>query len=876
MENTTYWIKIAEIVSIVLKAPLDDHDQLLDEHCGDQVNLRWDVERALSAHKEEGMTGLEHMMDQVGEDARQAANTPEPSKEGAQIGHFFIQKLLGKGAQGVVYEAWDSKLRRTVALKFIAGTKKEAPIRSSMLEQEAKNAADVKSPFICQVYSLHEDDENGPYFAMELVDGKPLNQIMRERTVEIEEAIEIFKQLCEALRVIHNKGYVHRDIKPSNVMWDEVHWKLKLMDFGIARLQRNLRGGEIAGTLPYMSPEQIRGDITNKKSDIWALGILMYELFSGVHPFRGQGTPSLEDLRGSIISDLPAPALAVPNSFSPVLKSLVARCLEKKPEKRFGSVLTIQQILKDRDNAPARRRSFAVLAGSLAVIVLVIVAFRFSDSVNLPNPFKPTTIGILVEDPLIPLSSRELAAQQYTTNAIEFTLNDLFSETSSKWHIVPYISSRGVSLEGARTELKLDYAYLVRTRLEQSQILVTINYFDVQNNRSLKQFNFRFEENESTESMLIRSISQTLDIDLTERDIFRLIYGKYDNSNAYGLFSSAMDRLENNYSLTDLRDAVTLLEQAIDQDSLLTPAYTNLARAYQYISYMTRDPEDFRKSVNAIQNLLDREAITSVESERISIRAYHKSAQGDFDGALADLSLAIALSPENTQLRVEQARVFEAMSNASEAERILREAIELDPEDWFIQDALGLFLYRQGRYDESEIVFQDLLVQAPRNIRVIKNLAAVYQLRGMYASAIPFLENANSIEADHSVLSNLAVAYWQTAQKERAVEYFLEALEVDSSDYRVWNNLASVYDELKDPKAAPIYIKALDMAEAFQQVSPFDDGLLHNLPWLYKDTNQPGKACQAIAIARDKDLWSRIPAYGSSLDSLHAIIPCSL
>jgi predicted Ser/Thr protein kinase len=254
---------------------------------------------------------------------------------GRTLSHYRIQAKLGEGGMGVVYKAEDLKLERTVALKFLAPhlVSDEAPRKR--FEREAKAVAALDHPNICTVFEIDEA-EGTVFIAMAFVDGPTVKEKIAQRPLKLEEALEIAEQTAEGLRAAHEKGIVHRDIKPANVMINRQK-HVKIMDFGLARLTDATvtQTAAVTGTPAYMSPEQTQGQLTDHRTDIWSLGVMLYQMITGQLPFTGE---RVEAVFHAIQSKEPEPVTAVRAGVPMQLELIIGKCLAKNPAERYQHI----------------------------------------------------------------------------------------------------------------------------------------------------------------------------------------------------------------------------------------------------------------------------------------------------------------------------------------------------------------------------------------------------------------------------------------------------------------------------------------------------------------------------------------------------------
>ena len=255
---------------------------------------------------------------------------------GQTISHYRITDKLGEGGMGIVYKAEDTNLDRTVALKFLAAHLLESEEHKQRFLREAKATASLDHPNICMVYEVGE--AGGQVFlAMGYVDGQEVRAKIKERPLKLEEALDIATQAAEGLRAAHHKGIVHRDIKSSNLMLSSTG-QVKIMDFGLAQLSggtRITKTDTILGTPAYMSPEQAQRLATDRRTDIWSVGVVLYEMVTGGLPFEGEREQAV---LYSINSEPHEPVTAIRAGVPLELDRILNKALAKKPEERYQNV----------------------------------------------------------------------------------------------------------------------------------------------------------------------------------------------------------------------------------------------------------------------------------------------------------------------------------------------------------------------------------------------------------------------------------------------------------------------------------------------------------------------------------------------------------
>lgn len=265
----------------------------------------------------------------------------------AQFGRFRVLAELGRGAMGVVYRAEDPALGRVVAIKTITltGTEEERAHFEARFLQEARAAGGVGHPCIVTIYDVGREGDVA-FMAMELLEGRELRDLIRGGSLAPSEAVEIAARVAEALASAHERGVIHRDVKPGNIMVLS-DGRVKIMDFGIARLRDpdvKTATGMMLGSPRYMSPEQVSGEPFDHRADIFSLGVVLYEMLTGVTPFSGE---DITQLMYQVVNAAPVPPSHMNRALPTVLDYILARALKKKPEERYGSAAEFAADLRD-------------------------------------------------------------------------------------------------------------------------------------------------------------------------------------------------------------------------------------------------------------------------------------------------------------------------------------------------------------------------------------------------------------------------------------------------------------------------------------------------------------------------------------------------
>jgi Tol biopolymer transport system component/predicted Ser/Thr protein kinase len=350
------WKKAKEIFQSAIQRAPDERSAFLDSVSGGDEALRQEVESLLAAHEKDGS----FIDSPAYEAATEFLRTDQELKPGQTIGHYEILSTLGRGGMGEVYLARDTKLGRKVALKFLPSDFTKNPERLRRFEQEARAVSALNHPNILTIHEVGDVDGRN-FIATEYVDGQTLRQRLAGGGLKVEEALETAIQIVSALAAAHQEGIVHRDVKPDNIMLRR-DGLVKLLDFGLAKLSERKSidpedatlgllktgTGAVMGTVTHMSPEQARGLSVDARTDIWSLGVVLYEMLSGRPPFAGQTS---SDLLVSILDREPERVTNLSPATPEALEWIVSKALTKDRDGRYqtaADMLNELQRLKHR------------------------------------------------------------------------------------------------------------------------------------------------------------------------------------------------------------------------------------------------------------------------------------------------------------------------------------------------------------------------------------------------------------------------------------------------------------------------------------------------------------------------------------------------
>ncbi len=715
---------------------------------------------------------------------------------GQRLGPYEIVALVGAGGMGEVYRARDPRLERTVAVKVLPTELAQSDTYRQRFQREAQAASALSHPNIAHIYDVGEQD--GTHFiAMEYVEGESLRALVLRGPLDPDRVAEVGIQMASALEEAHARGIVHRDIKSANAVIS-AQGQVKVLDFGLARQVRDSAAldsgitreahtqvGVVLGTVPYMSPEQALGEPVDARTDIFSLGVVLYQLATGRLPFAGNTTNQTID---RICHATPEPITELNRKVPEALERIVSKCLEKDRERRYATAKDLQvdlrNLRRDREagvvtRPPARRARAGRWAAGAALGVLTLALA----GLGLQRWLAPG--GTAIE------SIAVLPFQNTTGNAdleylsvglTEALINSLAQRPGLK------VTSRASALvfKDQQQDLgeiarKLGVRTLLLGRLAQqgNELSLSAELVDARDSRQLwgQRYQMGADVAPKVEDEMVRTISHTLGARLSgEGDVRNTAV----DPEAYRL--SLKGRMFLAGTPDELQQATALFQQAIERDPLYAAAHAGLAESYAIHAYLLSDDreETVRKARAAVRRALEI-APDLAEALAVSglIRLYF---DWDLPGAEADLKLALEKNPSSAMAYEEYTNVLVAQGQAEQSLAVARRAKELDPLSVLPTHQLGIAYMIQGRFEEAAQEFMEAQQIRPNWLwGYIKRGKALAHL-GRCQDALAEAERGEKIlgaREHEAAWSWIAFVYATCGREDRAREYLqrMEALE---------------------------------------------------------------------------------------------------
>jgi len=753
------------------------------------------------------------------------------TSSGQNLSHYRLVEKIGEGGMGVVWQAFDTRLKRDVALKLLPEHVEENLEWLARLAHEARAVAALNHPNIVTIHSL-EEDEGRRFLVMELVSGPTLGKVIEEagRGLSLDRLLDLAMQMVDAVRAAHERGVIHRDVKPGNMMITG-EGRLKVLDFGMAKPTRQAsvsstdttretlsHGGSFEGTLPYMAPEQVRGQPPDQRSDLFSLGVVLYEMATGVRPFPGD---TAAEVIAAILRDEPRPPTERRSELPCELEQIILRALHKEPHLRFQTALEMRNALEQLSrNVPGQRKTAAAHVRSVAVLPL----------------------DDLWGDP----------EQAYFADGMTDALINSLGRISalkviSRTSVMRYKGARKSLREVAR-ELGVDAVVEGSVLRAGKRVRITAQLIDAARDRLLWADSYEHGMGDllALQSRVARAIASQIEIELTPQEHAHL--ERADPVDPEVHEACLMGRHFWYKRTTEtVKKGLECFEKAVRLDPEYAPAYAGIADSNIVDGgrYLGVSPKvAYARARETAERAVELD--DSLAEAHTSLAAVMTDFDWDWKGADREYRRAIELNPNYVTAHSWYAEQLSRMGRHDEAVAEAWKARELDPLSLASNMIVSWILYFARRYDESieqgrrtvdldpsfatahrilgwsyeEVGSYDAAISAHRRASVLTEgqpnfegqLGRAYALAGRDEEARQVL--GRLIEASKEVyVSSLDIAIIHAAlgQKERAFE-LLEQAYAERADHLPYSKVNPRLDPLRSDLRFQRLLERMDLA----------------------------------------------------------------
>ena len=758
---------------------------------------------------------------------------------GRVIAQYRVLERLGEGGMGIVYLAEDTRLKRKVALKFIRTEAGAGAAESARFLREAQAAAALNHPHITTVHDVGLA-QGRLFIAMEFLEGKTVRDEVAAGPLPLDKALDYALQAADGLRAAHEKGIVHRYIKSANLMVSP-GGTLKIMDFGLARLDEgaeSTRTGAVVGTVAYMSPEQASGEVVDQRTDIWALGVVLFEMVTGRRPFpAGNDRATLN----AILTAQPLPVGRLRKGLPPELGRIIGRCLEKYPARRYPTAAALKADLDRLDQAVSgrtrtveggrlprpglsrlfkiRRRAYLVplAVAGLALVTALVPGFRslVGHWLGIGGRGDSTVQLAVLPFEVIGGDSSDRA---FSAGLVEILANKLtqVERFQGALKVVPAVESRRLrqpTAGQARKAFRADRVISGSVQFIADRVIVTLNLIDADELRQLRSKDISVARSEwaGLPQLISADAVKMLDLEVGPRTQEAWRAADACRPEAASLYIQARGYLERYDNPTSVDISIDLLRKAIEMDGRCAVVFAVLGEAYWLKNSLRYDQALITLAEQAAQRAFE---LNPELAEVHLVRGVLHIANGRNAEAVSELELAARLDPLSAPVFRELGSAYEAQSRLKEAGSAYLRAIDLKPESWSGYQYLGIFDYRQGRFPEAERSFLRITELTPDNGVGHDLLGIVYLAERRYDRAISAFERSIALKATPEACSNLGTAYFYLGRYRDAADKYKQAIDLRGNDELSWGNLGDAYRRIPglEAEARTAYARAAAIA----------------------------------------------------------------
>jgi serine/threonine protein kinase/tetratricopeptide (TPR) repeat protein len=689
---------------------------------------------------------------------------------GKTISHYKILEKLGGGGMGVVYKAEDTRLKRTVALKFLPPVFSFDQEAKKRFINEAQTASSLQHHNICNIHDIDETKDGQIFICMDCYEGETLKKKIERGQIKNDEAIDIIVQVAAGLQKAHEKGIIHRDLKPANIFITN-DGVVKILDFGLAKLSGQTmmtKMGETVGTIAYMSPEQTRGELVDQRTDIWSLGVVLYEMLTRNLPFKGDYDSAMIY---SILNEEPNHLSDMQTDVPKEFQQIIDKCLSKNPSERHQSIdemlddLKKQKIIEGSGTITRTfvrkkksRKLFYSISGIIILAVLVVAIWMFLPKGRPDKSEKSRFIAVL---PFHPITSSE-----EDKNFAEGIHDDILTQLAkirdlrviARTSVMHYQNTQKTIKEIA-SELGVGVILEGSTRRVGNTLRITAQLIDAETEEHLwaDSYDRPYTDIFNIQSDVAKKIASALQIKLAKEELAEMQTIPTDNMEAWEYFQKGKYYWYNYFDFDGHLKSAQMFEKACELDTNFALAYA--WQALEYMVVYSRSDENKNVYLNKYKIAIQKaEAFQPIIPEvNIAKGVYFYNAKNDLVEALKEGEIANSKRPNDPFILMQLGNFYLDNRNYLKALELYEKAFELDPRSIKIPVNASTSALALDRFNEAERWTDIVIANSPEtSVGYEYKLDIIINVRGDLKSAEELLEDAKK----NVTMEKFRLAYW--------------------------------------------------------------------------------------------------------------------
>lgn len=891
------WQRIKRLFDEALPLSATDRLALLERSSESDQETAQEVKRLL-ARSESAGSFLEQPVGDARKILSDAAQEAEPSLSvGRRLGdRFVIERFIAHGGMGEVYGAFDTELAIPVAIKTLRREYARDAAFVDRFRREVQTARSIYGDHLCRIFDIGRDGEGENsivYISMEFLDGPTLRDVIKQDApLAPDVALPVLRDIASGLESLQQRGMVHRDLKPGNIVlvdWQTPAQRAVITDFGLARHALRTRqssehsaatqtshSGRIAGTPDYMAPEQLNGKPVSAATDVYAFGVVAYEMVTGKRPFGGDGWESAF-LR---LTENPESPRTHSTELPSTWERAILQCLSRQPEDRPESARLVTEVLSGEQplaalRAGAVRRAVKRISPWKVAVAALLLAAAIGLGWNIAsNHWFTSSQQAASLDPgkhiaVLPFSYSEMdpPLRAYADGLMDTITSRLsqFEQENTQLLVVPAAEVRGLHVNSPTDALRrfqADYAIEGRVDAQEERVRLTLTVVDTSTMRQLETAVIDEPRDRllNLQDGAIARLSNALNLRVTGGRGSDPAASLRISPAAYDFYLQGRGYLQRNDRVEDVNLAITLFERALKIDPGYAPALAGMADAQWYLYERSRDSKWVDRARHSAELAL--KANPQLADAHIT-RGRIQNGTGDYKSAVQSFDEALRLDKRNPEALYGLGAAYANLGQMTTAESTYLRAVSYRPSDWRAHKKLGVFYLSYGFFEKSLKPLQYVVELTPDNAQGYNNLGVAFMRLGRYDEARKNYQRTIDLDPRVSAITNMSNLEFFAGNFPASIAWNRKALAMNEKSFRVWGNLAAAHERLGERREMETaYRNAIALVRQELKVNPRSGELFSYLAHYQAPLGERENAITNMRNAvendaSDPELWHR-------------------